>query len=164
MKKIRAFTLASAVIGVLITGLCMLSLQLIVNSVMTAKTYKVASNEIGISYVQIKNYLADKGAKYYNEKLSNSSHVAIATDKKLKHNYIIERYYSNSSQQTMIRIREAGNGGHMPVLMNLRKVSFAGSETGVMINVTENNRKQSQLYFELEQLPQEKTESQRTLE
>lgn len=159
-KKIRAFSVAEAVLAVFVTILCINLLVNLLGNVKSADKHHDPINNVAMSYVQLERFLKDDGPFEVDLKNSASKQVM------LKHrigekdgepvygdSYYLEHY------KNMIRMRKsgAGSGGHMPLVLNISKASFSHGEDYFRIHLTETDKRKSTLTFKTEKpLPKKK--------
>lgn len=147
MKK-KAFLMADAVFSVLVTILCIVTLDCLLMSLKTMNKTNHHENQAVFSYVQFNNFLHDGKNVYAVPSASNSSRAVFTKveRKGSKKSYRIEKY------QDMVRVRATQSGGHMPLILHVRDADFQTSSGQIVMHLIERDGRKSDLYFKLDRL------------
>lgn len=145
-SKLLGFSVAEAILALLITVICIELLIGILGCLKSAHENKEPINEIAFSYVQLENFLKEEGHVEVNMAASNSGNVILK--KKIGEKDGQPLFHSYSLEQYKDMIRMTGiNGGHMPLLMNIKTASFVYGEDYFEIKVVEKDNRKSNLRF-----------------
>lgn len=152
MKKSRGFLLAEAIFSVFITVIIVLILQNLLQNLRSAEKLGHKTDEVAFAYVQFDRFLHDDAISY---SVPNKSHAEMAvftrvTKKGEKSSYALEVYTKNGKK--MLRTTTSV-GGHMPLLVNLRKADLSTNKEQIKINLTEKDGRKSQLIFKMDDKP-----------
>lgn len=157
LTKLKAFTIAEAMLAILMTIICIEILQGCLGIVKKSEQLKEPTNEVVYSYVQLNEFLQEK--KHVEISPDNSGVVRLTLkilisdkDKPEFEIYHLERY------KRMIRLT-GSEGGHIPLLFNVRDCRFTFDKDEFTIQVTEDNGKHSELAFKVDEplkIPNEK--------
>lgn len=141
--KKSGFLLIEALFGIMITILCVFSLSQILLSFKHYQGKSHLNNEVVFSYVQFKQFLDKFDEVTVRTDLSNSQKIILSPkiNHKTTKDYRIE-FYKNE----MVRLTTP-NGGHMPLLLNLRAARFYIEPDYIRLHVTELDGKKSDLIF-----------------
>ena len=148
--KNKGFILAEAMLSVLITLIVVLLLQNLLKTLTLANKAHHKTDDIVFSYVQLNRFInEEKDTKVYTlPKESNfSKAVFVKTNMKEK----ASTYYLGLYKD-MLRVTTP-KGGHMPLLLNVKKANFHTRDKQIKINVTENDGRKSELYFKFDSRP-----------
>lgn len=147
--KSNGFLLADAVFAVFVTLLAVVTLQNMLKSMATADKAHHRTDDIVFAYVQFDHFLKeDAKTVYLFPAGTNSRQVAI---KKVNQSGKTQVYIL-ASYKDMIRMRTP-EGGHMPLLLNVKKASFISKDQQIKINVVEKDGRSSEIYFKLDAKP-----------
>ena len=144
--KVRAFSIAEAILALFITALCIEMLIGILGIVKKADKQVAPINEVAFSYIQLKEFLNDEGHVEIDTIHSNSHQIILKKQIGEKDKHPIFRNYCIEEYRNMIRLTGA-DGGHMPLIMNLRKSSFKYDKEYFEIYLQESDRRNSVLRF-----------------
>lgn len=148
-NKIKGFTIAEAMLALLIILMCFGILQNTLGIIKKSEHLKDPINEVAYSYVQLDKFL--KGEKHIEIYPASSNTKKIVLRKLISKrengelifkNYIIEGY------KDMIRLRGI-EGGHVPLLLNLKSYKFSYDEDEFTIQVEEKDG-ESELVFKVD--------------
>ena len=159
MKRIKGFTLLEAVFAIAVTILCAQILFGLVATLRKINRQKTGVNEIAYSYVQVNNFLKESKHVEVSTTGSDSSKIVLKklSDKKKRNgDPIYDVYVLDLSANDVLRMR-TDEGGHMPLLFQVKKIRCSTSKDSFTILVTEKDGKQSEMYFKTD-LPEEKKE------
>lgn len=156
-RQTTGFLMAEAVFSVFITFLVVLTLQSLVKNISTVKNLVHPNEDLAYSYIQLDRFLHEKGTFSYT--LPDQSNAVEAVFCKIqasgeKKIYIIEQY------NNMIRVK-TDHGGHMPLALNIYKARFVTKDQMIKFEVTEKDRRDSELIFRLEKKPHENAKNKR---
>lgn len=144
IKKVKGFLLVEAIISLVITLFCLIMLT---NLLALFKQYRQAEhygNELVLSYVQLNNFIESSNYIEIDQKESNSKKVIFKREEDGKTtNYVLE-YYNSS----MLRLT-ASQGGHMPLLMNVKQSSFDIDNQKLKVRIVEQKNGESEWFFDL---------------
>lgn len=143
--KQPGFLLVDALFAVLVTALCIFTLNNLLMCIKSSEKINHHSNEIVFSYVQFNNFLHDGKAVYTEPDKGNFKKCVFTKIDKSggEKTYRIEQY------QDMIRVTST-NGGHMPLILHIRAAQFKTEENKILIRVTEHDNRKSDLLFVLD--------------
>lgn len=148
-SKSNGFLLADAVFAVFVTLLTVVTLQNMLKSMTTADKAHHRADDIVFAYVQFDHFLKeDAKTVYLFPAGTNSRQVAI---KKVSQRGKTQVYIL-ASYKDMIRMRTP-EGGHMPLLLNVKKASFISKDQQTKISVVEKDGRSSEIYFKLDAKP-----------
>lgn len=151
--KSQGFLLAEAVFSVFVTLIVVLILQGLLRNLKLVDEAKNEADEIAYNYVQFNNFLhGDKNKKFYIDlERSDFQRIAINQyregEKDVQKRYILQRYKS------MIRVT-TDKGGHMPLILDVKKSKFCVEDKTLKIVVTEKDNRTSELFFKLDSKPE----------
>ena len=157
MKKIKGFTLLEAVFAIAVTILCAQILFGLIGTLRKVNRQKTGVNEISYSYVQINNFLKESGHVEVSTTGSDPTKIVLRklSDKKKKNGDLIyDTYVIDMSSNDVLRMR-TDEGGHMPLLFQVKKIKCSTSKDSFSILVTEKDRRQSEMFFKTD-LPKKK--------
>lgn len=144
IKKIKGFLLVEAIISLVITLFCLIMLT---NLLSLFKQYRQAEhygNELVLSYVQLNNFIESSNYIEIDQKGSNSKKVIFKREEaSTTTNYVLE-YYNSS----MLRLT-ASQGGHIPLLMNVKQSSFDIDNQKLKVRIVEQKNGESEWFFDL---------------
>ncbi|WP_206487071.1 ComGF family competence protein [Lactobacillus acetotolerans] len=150
--KSRGFLLAEAIFSVFVTLIVVLILQNLLQSLKTANGADHHTDNIVFAYVQFNRFLQDDDTKYVYTLPSSSNFTKAAFVKVKKDGE--KKTYNLSLYKNMVRSSTV-NGGHMPLLLDVRAANFTTKDKQVKIDVTERDGRKSQLCFKLDPKPKE---------
>lgn len=148
--------LAEAVFSVFVTLIVVLMLQNLMKTIVVANRASHRTDDIVFAYVQFSRFFKGKEIKTAYVLPSKSSlkrACIIKVDKKNK-----QKTYFVTCYKQMIRVTTP-EGGHMPLLLNVKKASFATKDRQIKIAVTESDNRESEMYFKLDAAPNKKEEN-----
>ena len=151
MKKIKGFTLLEAVFAIAVTILCAQILFGLIGTLRKINRQKTGVNEISYSYVQINNFLKESGHVEVSTTGSDPTKIVLRklSDKKKKNGDLIyDTYVIDMRMRT-------DEGGHMPLLFQVKKIKCSTSKDSFSILVTEKDGRQSEMFFKTD-LPKKK--------
>lgn len=157
MKKIKGFTLLKAVFAIAVTILCAQILFGLIGTLRKVNRQKTGVNEISYSYVQINNFLKESGRVEVSTTGSDPTKIVLRklSDKKKKNGDLIyDTYVIDMSSNDVLRMR-TDEGGHMPLLFQVKKIKCSTSKDSFSILVTEKDGRQSEMFFKTD-LPKKK--------
>lgn len=157
MKKIKGFTLLEAVLAIAVTILCAQILFGLIGTLRKVNRQKTGVNEISYSYVQINNFLKESGHVEVSTTGSDPTKIVLRklSDKKKKNGDLIyDTYVIDMSSNDVLRMR-TDEGGHMPLLFQVKKIKCSTSKDSFSILVTEKDGRQSEMFFKTD-LPKKK--------
>lgn len=152
MKKSRGFLLAEAIFSVFITAIIVLILQNLLQNLHSAEKLGHKTDEVAFAYVQLDRFLHDDAISYSAPDKSHAEKAVFTrvTNKGEKSSYALEVYIKNDKK--MLRTTTTV-GGHMPLLVDLRKVDLKTNKEWIKINLTEKDGRKSQLIFKMDDKP-----------
>lgn len=157
-SKNKGFLLAEAIFAVFITLLIVLILQVLIKTIMLSDRAEHRTDDIVFAYVQFNHFLTNEDVKaaYIYPKASTSRQAAIekVTADGQSNIYLITHY------KNMIRVTTP-EGGHMPLLLNVKKAFFVTQNSQIKIMLTENDGRQSEIYFKLNEKPKKKVKNEK---
>ncbi|WEV40522.1 ComGF family competence protein [Lactobacillus sp. ESL0681] len=142
--------LSEAIFAIFVTLLVVTILQNLLKSVTTADRAGHRTDDIAFAYVQFDRFFHDNETEtaYIFEGGSNSRQVGIVKVEKSgqKKTYLLN-FYKNMLRMT------TPEGGHMPLLLNVKRAIFTHTSKQILIKVTETDNRYSELVFELDKPP-----------
>ncbi|WEV71459.1 ComGF family competence protein [Lactobacillus sp. ESL0785] len=149
----NGFLLSEAIFSVLITLFVVITLQNLLKSIATTNKTEHRTDNVVFAYVQFNRFLHDDNTKiiYIVPEYSNSKQVALRKIDKTGE----DKIYNLNFYKNMIRAT-TNLGGHMPLLLDVKRAQFSISDQQVKINVTEADDRQSELYFKVDKRPEKK--------
>lgn len=157
-SKNKGFLLAEAIFAVFITLLIVLILQGLIKTIMLSDRAEHRTDDIVFAYVQFNHFLTNEDVKaaYIYPKASTSRQAAIEkVNADGQSNIYLITHYKN-----MIRVTTP-EGGHMPLLLNVKKAFFVTQNSQIKIMLTENDGRQSEIYFKLNEKPRKKVKNEK---
>lgn len=157
MKKIKGFTLLEAVFAIAVTILCAQILFGLIGTLRKINRQKTGVNEISYSYVQINNFLKESEHVEVSTTGSDPTKIVLRklSDKKKKNGDLIyDTCVIDMSSNDVLRMR-TDEGGHMPLLFQVKKIKCSTSKDSFSILVTEKDGRQSEMFFKTD-LPKKK--------
>lgn len=156
LSKNDGFLLAEAVFSVFVTLLVVLILQDLMKSITIANRAGHRTDDIVFAYVQFNRFLKADSTKVAYTDPDSSNHQKAVLVKVDSNNQ--KNVYALTHYKRMIRVTTP-EGGHMPLLLNVRKAIFATKGCQIRINVTERDGRSSEIYFKLDPKPKKKKEN-----
>lgn len=151
--KTKGFLLAEAVFSVFVTLLVVLTMQSLLKSISLAQAREHRTNDVVFAYVQLNHFLRDQNtrAAYVNLKTSNHYRAVVnkISDTGEEKTYVLMQY------RNMIRVTTS-EGGHMPLLIGVKKAIFSTQDQQLKIALTETDNCRSELIFKLDPKPTKK--------
>lgn len=151
--KTKGFILAEAVFAVFVTLVVVLILQNLVKSLTLVNKVQHRTDDIVFSYVQLNRFIKEK----QNEKvftLPERSNSEKAVFKKIDAQGK-DTIYRLTQYKNMLRVTTP-EGGHMPLLLDVKRASFTTNDRMLKIEVTETDGRKSELYFKFNSRPAKK--------
>lgn len=149
-NKIKGFTIAETMLAMLITLMCFGTLQNTLGIIKKSERLKDPINEIAYSYVQLDKFLKREDHIEIYPVSSNIKKIVLRklvskekNGKPVFENYVIEGY------KNMIRLRGL-EGGHVPLLLNVRSCEFSYNDDEFTIQVDEEKGGRSELVFKVD--------------
>lgn len=152
----KGFMLSEAMFAVFITLLVVLMLQNLLKSMTLANKAEHHTDDVVFSYVQFNRFLHDGNTKlaYVDAAASTAKKAKIVkVDQDNNENIYWLTFYKNMIRATTFE------GGHMPLLLNVSKAKFVTQSQQLKIVVTEDDGRQSELYFKLAKQPEKKAKN-----
>lgn len=152
-SRSKGFLLAEAIFSVFVTLLVVLMLQNLMKTILVANRANHKTDDIAFAYMQFNRFFKGKETKtsYVLPTLSSSKQVGVVKiDGNGAQKTYIVTYYKH-----MIRVTTR-QGGHMPLLLNVRNASFATKNRQIKIDVTESDGRKSEMFFKLDAKPKKK--------
>lgn len=149
MKRIKGFTLLEAIFAIAVTILCAQILFGLVSTLRKVNHQKSGVNEIAYSYVQINNFLKENGHVEVSQTASDPTEIVL---RKLSNRHkkngdpIYETYIIDLTANDVLRMRTT-EGGHMPLLFNVKRIKCTTSKDSFAILVTEKDGRKSEMFF-----------------
>lgn len=156
--KLKAFTIAEAMLAILMTIICIEILQGCLGIVKKSEQLKEPTNEIVYSYVQLNEFLKEKEHVEIDQEKSFATQLILKSLVSKKDEKPVFRSYRLEKYKKMIRLTSS-DGGHIPLLFNVRSCRFIFDKDEFTIQVTEDNGKNSELIFKVDEplkIPNEK--------
>lgn len=150
---LSGFLLLDAIFSVVITILCVFTLKCTLNLLKNANKIDHHTDEVVFSYVQFNNWLNNSEYVYTRPKIN--SNPLVTFDRKPKKDTAdeyVEKLYDLELYQNMIRLTTE-QGGHMPLLLHVRKADFATSDTQIKVDLVESDRRRTQWFFKTDKRP-----------
>lgn len=145
--------LAEAVVSVIVTMLVVLTLQNLIKTVTVSNRTFHKTDDVVFAYVQLNRFLHEDKVKeaYTLPEVSNSRQgVFIKADKNgEKKTYLVSQY------KDMIRVTTS-EGGHMPLLLDIKRANFHTKDCLMQIHVTEKDNRSSDLIFKFDTRPKKR--------
>lgn len=149
-RKLKAFTLAEAMLAILITILCMQILYSTLSVIKRSDKQNEPINEVAYAYVQMNNFLKENKHTEIDTTYSNSQKIILkvldensSIDKPIFKRYVITNY------KDMVRMQGI-DGGHLPLILNVSRINFSYSETKFKISFDEKRCGRSELIFQVD--------------
>lgn len=149
-NKVKGFTIAETMLALLITLMCFGILQNTLGIIKKSERLKDPVNEVAYSYVQLDRFLKKEDHIEIYPDSSNPKKIVLRklVSKKengepVFENYVIEGY------KNMIRLRGI-EGGHVPLLLNVKTCEFAYDDDEFTIQVDEEKGGRSELVFKVD--------------
>lgn len=150
-RKQKAFTLAEAMLAILITILCMQILYSVLSVLKHSDKEKEPINEVAYAYVQMNNFLKENEHTEIDTTYSNSQKIILKVlDKKASVDKPIFKRYVITGYKDMIRVQGI-DGGHLPLILNVSKVNFSYGKTIFKISFDEKKMGHSELIFQTDE-------------
>ena len=167
-KKIKAFSIAEAVLAIFVTILCINLLVNLLANIKSADRRHEPINNVAMAYVQLDRFLKDDGPFEVDSDKSRFNQIVIRkrTGEKDGEPIYGDRY-NLEHYKNMIRMRkyDSGTGGHMPLILKISRASFSYGEDYFKINLTESDKRKSDLTFKTEKpLPKKKKDDKKDKE
>lgn len=144
--KLLGFSVAEAILALLITALCVEMLIGILGCLKNANKKRDPINEIAFSYIQLEKFLKEQGHVEVDTASSNSREIILKKKTGEKNKRPEFKIYSLEKYDDMIRMT-GYQRGHMPLLLNIRSASFKYGEDFFELQVTEKDKRKSNLRF-----------------
>ena len=151
--KTKGFILAEAVFAVFITLIVVLILQNLLKSLTLANKVQHRTDDIVFSYVQLNRFIKGKSSQRVFTLPERSNSEKAVFEKIDAHGK--DTIYRLTQYKKMLRVTTP-EGGHMPLLLNVKKSSFTTRDKMLQINVTEADGRKSELYFKFGTRPKNK--------
>ena len=142
LNKVKGFTIAETMLALLMVYVCFGILQ---NTLSVVK-----NNEIAYSYIQLDKFLKREEHIEIYPASSNTQKIVLrklVSKKESKNpsyeNYVVEGY------KNMIRLRGI-DGGHVPLLMNVKSYKFSYEDDEFTIQVNEEKNGKSEMVFKVD--------------
>jgi len=151
--KTKGFILAEAVFAVFVTFVVVLILQNLVKSLTLANKVQHRTDDIVFSYVQLNRFIKEKqNIKAFTlpERSNSEKAVFKKIDAQGK-----DTIYRLTQYKNMLRVTTP-EGGHMPLLLDVKRSSFTTNDRMLKIEVTETDGRKSELYFKFNSRPTKK--------
>ena len=148
--KTKGFILAEAVFAVFITLIVVLILQNLLKSLTLANKVQHRTDDIVFSYVQLNRFIKEKqNVKAFTlpERSNSEKAVFKKIDAQGK-----DTIYRLTQYKNMLRVTTP-EGGHMPLLLDVKRSSFTTNDRMLKIEVTETDGRKSELYFKFNSRP-----------
>ena len=148
--KPKGFILAEAVFAVFITLIVVLILQNLLKSLTLANKVQHRTDDIVFSYVQLNRFIKEKqNVKAFTlpERSNSEKAVFKKIDAQGK-----DTIYRLTQYKNMLRVTTP-EGGHMPLLLDVKRSSFTTNDRMLKIEVTETDGRKSELYFKFNSRP-----------
>ncbi|QNQ80678.1 ComGF family competence protein [Lactobacillus sp. PV034] len=149
MKKytrLLGFSVAEAILALLITALCIEMLIGILGCLKNANRKRAPINEVAFSYIQLEKFLKEEGHVEVDTGSSNSREIILKKKIGEKNKRPEFKIYSLEKYDDMIRMT-GYQRGHMPLLLNIKRASFKCGEDFFEIQVIEQDKRKSNLRF-----------------
>lgn len=150
LNKLKGFTIAETMLALLITVMCFGILQNTLGIVKKSERLKDPVNEVAYSYVQLDKFLKREDHIEIYPASSNTKRIVLRKliskskdDDPIFQNYVVEGY------KNMIRLRGI-EGGHVPLLLNVKTCEFSYDEDEFTIQVDEEKGGRSELIFKVD--------------
>ena len=151
--KTKGFILAEAVFAVFITLIVVLILQNLLKSLTLANKVQHRTDDIVFSYVQLNRFIKGKSSqRVFTLPERSNSEKAVFEKIDAQGNDTI---YRLTQYKKMLRVTTP-EGGHMPLLLNVKNSSFTTRDKMLQINVTEADGRKSEIYFKFGTRPKNK--------
>ena len=146
-KKQKAFTLAEAILAILITIICMQILYSTLSVLKYSDSEKEPINEVAYAYVQMNNFLKENKHTEIDTTYSNSKKIILKVlDEKSSVDQPIFKRYVITDYKDMVRMQGI-DGGHLPLILNVSKVNFSYGKTRFKISFAEKKMGHSELIY-----------------
>lgn len=149
LNKLKAFTIAEAMLAILITIICIEVLQGTLGIIKKSEQFKDPTNEVVYSYVQLNEFFKEKGHVEIDPDNSGLTRLTLKVLKSDKNKdkpefeiYHLEKY------KRMVRLI-GSEGGHIPLLFDVRSCRFTFDKDEFTIRVVETDGKASELAFKV---------------
>ncbi|QNQ82514.1 competence protein ComGE [Lactobacillus sp. PV012] len=150
-KKCTGFTLAEAMLAILITVFCMQILYSTLYLIKHSDKNKEPINEVAYAYVQMNNFLKENKHTEIDLNRSNSQRIILKVlDEKSSIKEPVFKRYVITGYQDMIRMQGIA-GGHVPLILNVTRVSFSYHKTNFKISFNEEKKGNSELIFQVDE-------------
>lgn len=149
----NGFLIVEAIYSVMVTLLIVVTLQGLIKTITVSNHLQHHTDDIVFSYVQFNQFLADEDVKtvFAFPEASNSRQAAVEkVTKDGESNIYLLTHYKN-----MIRVTTP-EGGHMPLLLNIKRAFFVTMNRQIKITITEEDGRKSEIYFKLDPIPKKK--------
>ncbi|MBP2057867.1 competence protein ComGF [Lactobacillus colini] len=150
LNKLKGFTIAEAILALMITLMCFTILQNTLGIIKNSEKLKDPANNVAYSYMQLDKFLKRKKHVEIYPDSSNGARIVLKTLVSEKDNgepvfdtYVIESYHN------MVRMSGI-DGGHVPLLLNLRSSHFSYDIDEFTISVNEEEGGRSELVFKVD--------------
>lgn len=144
--KLLGFSVAEAILALLITALCIEMLIGILGCLKNANKKRAPINEVAFSYIQLEKFFKEQGHLEVDTGSSNSQKIILKKKTGEKNKRPKFKVYSLEKYDDMIRMT-GYQRGHMPLLLNIKTASFKYGEDFFEIQVTEQDKRKSKLRF-----------------
>ncbi|WP_158592476.1 MULTISPECIES: ComGF family competence protein [unclassified Lactobacillus] len=145
--------LAEAVFSVIVTLLVVLTLQNLIKTVTVSNRMFHKTDDVVFAYVQLNRFLHEDKVKaaYTLPEISNSRQGAFVKvdEDGQKKTYLVSQY------KNMIRVTTS-EGGHMPLLLNIKRANFHTKDCLMEIHITEKDNRNSDLIFKFGAQPKKR--------
>lgn len=158
-SRSKGFLLAEAIFAVFITLVIVLTLQGLIKTVTLSERAEHRTDDVVFAYVQFNHFLTNEEVKaaYIYPQSSNSRQAAIEkVNNDGQSNIYLLTHYKN-----MIRVTTP-EGGHMPLLLNVKKAYFVTQNCQIKIMLTENDGRKSEICFKLDKKPKKKVKNEKS--
>lgn len=142
--------LVEAVFSIFITLLVVLILQNLMKTMVVANKANHKTDDIVFAYIQFNRFFKGKVTEtsYVLPAKSSSNRACIV---KVDKNDIQKTYFI-SYYNHMLRVTTQ-EGGHMPLLLDVKEASFITKDRQIKVDVTEGDGRKSEMYFKLDAKP-----------
>lgn len=147
LSKNKGFVLAEAMFAVIITLLIVLVLQNLLKTIMLSDKADHKTDNVVFAYVQFNRFLHDDDTKlaYPFPEISTSRQAGIV---KVDHDNK-SKIYKLNFYKNMVRVTTP-DGGHMPLLLEVKKANFVTTNNHIKISITEKDNRSTEIYFKLD--------------
>ena len=146
LSKNKGFVLAEAMFAVIITLLIVLVLQNLLKTIMLSDKADHKTDNVVFAYVQFNRFLHDDTKLAYPfPEISTSRQAGIV---KVDHDNK-SKIYKLNFYKNMVRVTTP-DGGHMPLLLEVKKANFVTTNNYIKISITEKDNRSTEIYFKLD--------------